>query len=229
MFPSPMELLRSHLARVRIPEPTNRIYKSECCISFDTPRSEGGLYVDLSSFLAYGKEYVGWNYEKTGNPVYLRIQQRPKPVPEDRPLKKPTLLAIGTFQIASLVRLAVDAVLIAEGAERKEQLSAWTAEKKKVSAYVMNLQQINSGVVVPPSGWKCCKCDKTDNLWLNLTDGMIFCGRRNWDGSGGNNHAIEHYNETKYPLAVKLGTITADLEGAGNDFSALQKHLKFSL
>lgn len=57
--------------------------------------SEGGLYVDLSSFLAFGKDYVGWNYEKTGNPVYLHIQQR-KPVPEDRPLKKPTVLAIGT-------------------------------------------------------------------------------------------------------------------------------------
>lgn len=200
--------------------------------------------MDLSSFLAFGKEYVGWNYEKTGNPVYLRIQQRPKPVPEDRPLKKPTLLAIGvdggfdyqetdyeethnivilpdyvslpfpSVELPEKVRLAVDAILIAEGAERKEQLAAWTAEKKKVSAYVMNLQQINSGVVVPPSGWKCCKCDKTDNLWLNLTDGMIFCGRRNWDGSGGNNHAIEHYNETKYPLAVKLGTITADLVGA---------------
>lgn len=29
-------------------------------------------------------------------------------------------------------------------------------------------------------------------------------------GSGGNNHAIEHYEQTKYPLAVKLGTITPD-------------------
>ncbi|URE25227.1 ubiquitin carboxyl-terminal hydrolase [Musa troglodytarum] len=239
-----MELLRSHLSRVRIPEPTNRIYKTECCISFDTPRSEGGLYVDLSSFIAFGKEGVGWNYEKSGNPVYLHIQQRPKPVPEDRPLKKPTLLAIGvdggfdheeteyeeTYSIVMLpdymslpfpsvelpekVRLAVDAILIAEGAERKEQLTSWTAEKKKVSAYAMNLQQINNGVVVPPYGWKCCKCDKSDNLWLNLTDGMILCGRRNWDGSGGNNHATEHYEETRYPLAVKLGTITADLEGA---------------
>ncbi|CAL9150454.1 unnamed protein product [Musa hybrid cultivar] len=239
-----MELLRSHLSRVRIPEPTNRIYKTECCISFDTPRSEGGLYVDLSSFIAFGKEGVGWNYEKSGNPVYLHIQQRPKPVPEDRPLKKPTLLAIGvdggfdheeteyeeTYSIVMLpdymslpfpsvelpekVRLAVDAILIAEGAKRNEQLASWTAEKKKVSAYAMNLQQINNGVVVPPYGWKCCKCDKSDNLWLNLTDGMILCGRRNWDGSGGNNHATEHYEETRYPLAVKLGTITADLEGA---------------
>lgn len=29
-------------------------------------------------------------------------------------------------------------------------------------------------------------------------------------GSGGNNHAVEHYEKTKYPLAVKLGTITPD-------------------
>lgn len=32
-----MELLRSYLSRVRIPEPTNRIYKQECCVSFETP------------------------------------------------------------------------------------------------------------------------------------------------------------------------------------------------
>ena len=31
-----------------------------------------------------------------------------------------------------------------------------------------------------------------------------------YPGSGGNNHAVDHYNETKYPLAVKLGTITPD-------------------
>lgn len=52
-----------------------------------------------------------------------------------------------------------------------------------------------------------------ENLWLNLTDGSILCGRRYFDGSGGNNHAVEHYRETNYPLAVKLGTITPD--GAG--------------
>ena len=32
-------------------------------------------------------------------------------------------------------------------------------------------------------------------------------------GSGGNNHAVDYYKETNYPLAVKLGTITPD--GAG--------------
>ncbi|XAR56601.1 Ubiquitinyl hydrolase 1 [Bertholletia excelsa] len=239
-----MELLRANLSRVRIPEPTNRIYKQECCISFDTPKSEGGLFIDMNTFLAFGKDYVSWNFEKTGNPVYLHIRQIEKQLSEDRPLKKPTILAIGveggfennepeyeeiqnivilpdyitlpfpSVELPEKVRLAVDAILRAEGAERKEQVASWTADKKQVSAYAKNLQQIDNGVIVPPSGWKCAKCDKTENLWLNLTDGMILCGRRNWDGSGGNNHAIEHYTETGYPLAVKLGTITADLEAA---------------
>ena len=34
-------------------------------------------------------------------------------------------------------------------------------------------------------------------------------------GSGGNNHAVEQYELTRCPLAVKLGTITAD--GAGKN------------
>ncbi len=29
-------------------------------------------------------------------------------------------------------------------------------------------------------------------------------------GSGGNNHAVDYYADTRYPLAVKLGTITPD-------------------
>ncbi|CAN1154305.1 Ubiquitin carboxyl-terminal hydrolase 14 [Linum perenne] len=241
---NPLELLRSNLSRVRIPEPTNRVYKSECCISFDNPRSEGGLFIDMNTFLAFGKDCVAWNYEKTGNPVYLHIKQTEKSIPEDRPLKKPTLLAIGleggfdnngaeyeesysivvlpeyatlpfpSVELPEKVRLAVDAVLLAEGAERREQLAAWTADKKKVSTYAMDLKQIDNGVTIPPSGWKCIKCEKRDNLWLNLTDGMILCGRRNWDGTGGNNHAIEHYKETGHPLAVKLGTVTSDLEAA---------------
>ncbi|XP_042493957.1 uncharacterized protein LOC122073437 [Macadamia integrifolia] len=57
-------------------------------------KSEGGLFIDMNSFLAFGKDYVGWNYEQTGNPVYLHLKQMKKSIPEDRPLKKPTLLAI---------------------------------------------------------------------------------------------------------------------------------------
>jgi len=71
------------------------------------------------------------------------------------------------------------------------------------------------GKKIAPSGWKCEyeNCDKSDNLWLNLTDGSIYCGRKFFDGSGGNGHATLHYDKTKYPLTVKLGTITKDGKG----------------
>lgn len=72
---------------------------------------------------------------------------------------------------------------------------------------------MDNGIKIPPKGWKCEKCDKTDNLWLNLTDGKILCGRKFFDGTGGNNHAAEYYETSKYPLAVKLGTITPDSAG----------------
>lgn len=75
------------------------------------------------------------------------------------------------------------------------------------------MQLDRAGHKIRPSGWKCEECEMTDNLWLNLTDGTILCGRKFWDGSGGNNHAVKHYEQVKYPLAVKLGTITPD--GAG--------------
>lgn len=55
--------------------------------------------MDMSSFLAFGKDFVLWNYEKTRHPVYLHIKQTKKVVAEDRPSKKPTILAIGTLLI----------------------------------------------------------------------------------------------------------------------------------
>ncbi len=57
------------------------------------------------------------------------------------------------------------------------------------------LEQQENDKKVPPKGWRCEAegCDKVDNLWLNLTDGSILCGRKMFDGSGGNNHALEHY------------------------------------
>eukprot|EP00959_Pyramimonas_sp_CCMP1952_P028602 599912-Pyramimonas_sp.AAC.1 len=66
-----------------------------------------------------------------------------------------------------------------------------------------------------------------ENLWLNLSTGTIGSGRKNWDGSGGTGAAMNHFETellipkgckmvrlvtqatgSKYPLVVKLGTIT---------------------
>ena len=85
--------------------------------------------------------------------------------------------------------------------------------RRLFSRHSESLKQLDNGVSIPPSGWKCAKCELDTNLWLNLTDGMILCGRRYFDGTGGNNHAADHFTDTGYPLAVKLGTITPS--GAG--------------
>ncbi|KAI7520491.1 ubiquitin thiolesterase, partial [Hortaea werneckii] len=63
-----------------------------------------------------------------------------------------------------------------------------------------------------PSGdlGHCTKCDLKENLWLCLTCGNLGCGRTQWGGTGGNNHGVEHTKESNHPVAVKLGSLTAD-------------------
>jgi len=61
----------------------------------------------------------------------------------------------------------------------------------------------------------CLSCDLKDNLWLCLTCGSLGCGRARFGGTGGNGHGLEHYQETKHPVSVKLGTITP--EGGGSE------------
>jgi len=57
----------------------------------------------------------------------------------------------------------------------------------------------------------CSQCELSSNLWLCLTCGNLGCGRKNHDGSGGNGHALSHFEAHKtHSLAVKTGTITPD-------------------
>jgi len=67
---------------------------------------------------------------------------------------------------------------------------------KFVHRHAVNLLQLDNGKNIPPCVWRCEKCDLMQNLWLNLTDGSVLCGRRFYDGSGGNDHAVEHYRLT---------------------------------
>lgn len=122
----------------------------------------------------------------------------------------PLIIPLPNVDIPLQVQLSIAGVLTADTAAYKEQVESWDGEKRVVSKHASNLLQLDNGVKVPPRGWTCARCDMKENLWLNLTDGTILCGRRYFDGSGGNNHAIDYYKETNYPLAVKLGTITPD-------------------
>ena len=43
-----------------------------------------------------------------------------------------------------------------------------------------------------------------------LTCGNVGCSRKQFDGSGGKEHGMLHFQQSKHPLACKLGTITSD-------------------
>jgi len=97
----------------------------------------------------------------------------------------------------------------------QQDLTAWEDDEEiPVSKYAKDLPFVDNGVKISPDSksWKCEKSGATENLWLNLSDGFIGGGRKNWDGSGGSNGALDHFQETgeKYPLVVKLGTITTE-------------------
>jgi ubiquitin carboxyl-terminal hydrolase 5/13 len=63
----------------------------------------------------------------------------------------------------------------------------------------------------------CNQCELKANLWKCLTCGTLSCGRRQFDGSGGNGHALEHFKVTGHALAVKLGTISVKADGLEAD------------
>lgn len=108
------------------------------------------------------------------------------------------------------VSLSMAGIMAADSVSHALQVQQWDGEVRQESKHAADLKQLDNGVKIPPSGWRCEVCDLQENIWMNLTDGKVLCGRRYFDGSGGNNHALHHFKETGYPLAVKLGTITPD-------------------
>jgi len=115
-----------------------------------------------------------------------------------------------------IVTQACDAIIAHQGAKSMDSANSWEADQElKESKYFKDLVQLPATKKISPlpKDWKCEKSGDTQNLWLNLSDGHIGGGRRFWDGSGGSNGALDHFNEEKekgnfYPLVVKLGTIT---------------------
>jgi ubiquitin carboxyl-terminal hydrolase 5/13 len=129
----------------------------------------------------------GWKVE-TEDHYQLAVFPGPKVVPYPHP------------DTPEMLNMCVSQIIAMDSASKLQELEAvagtWDGEERRPSPNAENLSQLPNPKPVPPSGWKCERCDKVDNLWLNLTDGSILCGRKFFDGSGGNNHAIEHYNST---------------------------------
>lgn len=147
---------------------------------------EGGFNVDAKKY----KVETDWALVLM--PARLRV---PLPCPE----------------LPELVLGCIKAVQEHASAAQQEKVDAWE-EERRVSKYADALEQLPATKRIPmdPKQWRCEESGLQENLWLNLSTGYIGSGRANWDGTGGTGAALKHYEATgkKYPLVVKLGTIT---------------------
>uniref|UniRef100_A0A8C5WKN2 Ubiquitin carboxyl-terminal hydrolase n=1 Tax=Leptobrachium leishanense TaxID=445787 RepID=A0A8C5WKN2_9ANUR len=254
------ELLVPYMPTIRVPKSGDRVYKTECVFSYESPESEGGLYVCMSTFLGFGREHVERHYRKTGQCVYMHLKRYIRQVfslsfyfldlentdlndedyeyedeaklvlfPDYFEIPLPNIEELPALVSDSMfgVTIACDAVLNSKSPYRQLDQDSWE-EELQVSKFANNLVQMDNSVKIPPSGWKCAKCNLRENLWLNLTDGSVMCGKWFCSGSGGNGHALEHHKQMGYPLAVKLGTITpdgADVYSFDEEEAVLDPHL----
>ncbi|EKM60173.1 uncharacterized protein PHACADRAFT_246014 [Phanerochaete carnosa HHB-10118-sp] len=103
----------------------------------------------------------------------------------------------------------IDGVMHSLSSARQSEVKAWE-EEITACEHTLMLEQHATGPILASGLAHCLKCDLKENLWLCLTCGSLGCGRQQYGGLGGNGHGLQHYEETKHPISVKLGTITPE-------------------
>ncbi|KAJ1645197.1 ubiquitin C-terminal hydrolase Ubp14 [Coemansia asiatica] len=234
-----MAMICEHALNSRLTPPSSStpVYKEECTQCFDNHDMDGGIEVCLSCFNGGCSEgphqHAQQHSMKTGHYLTLNIRRIAKTQSSDdeRPAKQ-TKLEIreesdeNKYEYQTFVRCwgcsgakvedgleniepTVQAVIHAVEASKGSEIKAWS-EEVTACAHFESLEQSLADGFGLEKMHQCSSCDKHDNLWMCLVCGHVGCGRRQYDGTGGNNHAIEHFEKTGHKVSIKLGTITPE-------------------
>jgi ubiquitin carboxyl-terminal hydrolase 5/13 len=103
----------------------------------------------------------------------------------------------------------VTSILFKADANEQSNIKAWEQEIFPCE-HTLTLEQWESKKIASKMMATCNNCNLSSNLWLCLTCGNLGCGRKIYGGTGGNSHAIAHFESTGHPLVVKTGTITPE-------------------
>ena len=162
----------------------------------------------------------------------MNIKRTRKKVKRDEPPLKVTKLAIAAeteadrYETATQVKCyscgidnvdqnsgklpnLIDAVLKANTFARQEEVKAWEQELTACE-HTLCLEQDAARQIESQSLGHCSECELKENLWLCLSCGNLGCGRQQFGGIGGNSHGVGHTKSTGHPVAVKLGSLTAE-------------------
>jgi ubiquitin carboxyl-terminal hydrolase 5/13 len=204
--------------------------------------SNGGCINDDPS-----RQHARLHHEKLGHPFSLNVKRKLKPSKKpdesEPPMKKLAIVEereedkydyCTTLRCWSCDRLAgkllqeesgppdikrlMTSIMQSLSYAHQSEVKAW--EEEIVACEHTLTQQQWSTRSIPATGLAhFLKCDLKDNLWLCLTCGSLGCRRQQFGGVGGNGHGLNHYEETKHPVSVKLGTITP--EGNADIYSSV--------
>ena len=204
----------SHSHGITTPTNNTRIFKDECTLCFDNQ-----VNICTNCFNGSCSNHSNLHFNKRKHPVYISI--RKIRVKESKILKLEIKQEEFSLEIqveckicskaSSLEDLkddkllkVVDFIKNSVSAKDQSQIKAW--EQEIVSCtHILNLVQESKSL-----DKNCRNCDLKENLWACLTCGNLGCGRAQFGGVGGNGHGLLHYESSHHPVAVKLGTITAD-------------------
>jgi ubiquitin carboxyl-terminal hydrolase 5/13 len=221
--------------QLRPPLPSQSVYREDCTQCFDSIDDALGLDVCLFCFnggCPGERNHSLLHVQAHNHPLVLNIKRTRKQVIREEPPQKITKLAIAAQTEADLydtttqvkcyecgvddvdkssgkLAAVVDAVLKANTFARQEEVKAWEQELTPCE-HTLCLEQEASRQIESQDLGHCSKCELKENLWLCLTCGNLGCGRAQFGGIGGNGHGLAHTEETSHPVAVKLGSLTAD-------------------
>ena len=94
-----LAVVRAHFPRLRLPTKQDRVFKDECLLSFDSPFTDTGLYVNLVTWQGFGEAFFLDDSAKSGSRLYLHEKWDQVPKKEDENAAAaaavPTELSIG--------------------------------------------------------------------------------------------------------------------------------------
>ncbi|KJE92496.1 ubiquitin carboxyl-terminal hydrolase ubp14 [Capsaspora owczarzaki ATCC 30864] len=112
--------------------------------------------------------------------------------------------------VTPAITSTASSIMAAESGDKRAEVKAWELEIEACQ-HTRQLDQLaRDAPLAGKSLATCNECSINSNLWLCLACGHLGCGRRNYDGTGGNNHAVDHFASTKHGVVCKMGTITAE-------------------
>ena len=98
--PAVLSVIRAEMSKLRIPGAHDKVYNDECMLSFDSPFSDEGLYVNMVTLQGFGSQHFLADVARGRSRIYLHEKwtQVPKPTVEKAEESKdaPAKLAIGT-------------------------------------------------------------------------------------------------------------------------------------